>query len=238
MKILKNIVLYGMVFFAVCIVCSQEVKAVSVEVERSGFLKEAVPDEIYKELEENGATIIEENIRDSEDIYALLNDTKLTIGKANICWNASEGEVFYEFPVISQERIIAILEVTGESKDRTYSLRNDLSYCNKLNEIQYLQSDYVIYSYQAVLYAESESEQYVLEDDSHLLPDTIDKEYKEKEDDFYNADFQTKKELVVKKVLQTEEGKKAAWYIVLWVVGIGAFFGIVGGIYELKRRRV
>lgn len=213
---MKRIYVCAVLFLLLCIFPAKDTKAYSVEVKKDGFLADVISDDIYEGLPNELANLMDEIKQDNDDgfypeIKQIKDDTKLVLCKPYIYWNALDVEIIFCFPLVREGIILEALQVTQHKGKNGY----DYDYCDfedsgtvdKLNEINYLASDFVIYDHLGIAYAEDEKKQNQLHDISYMFTDVSD-DYKKLDDDFYKKSLPQKKEAVREQVLRLTGQKK------------------------------
>lgn len=203
---MKRIYVCAVLFLLLCVFPARDARAYSVEVKRDGFLADVIPDRVHERLPDIFAELIE-NAKQDKDSSLLSKlvpgkDARIMFCKPYVYWDPTNEVEFY-FPLARDGVILEVLQVIWkeEKKEYDYGDLEESSMVDRLNGINYLASDFVIYEYRGITYAENEKDQHLLYDISYLFTDVSD-DYRKLEDDFYEKSLPQKKEAVRDKVLR------------------------------------
>ena len=186
---MKRIYLCVVLFLLLCIFPAKDTKAYSVEVKRDGFLADVIPDRVYERLPDIFAKLIEDakQDKDSSLLTKLVpeEDAKIMFCKPYVYWDLTNEAEFY-FPLVRDGVILEVLQVIWKEgkKEYDYGDLEESSMVDRLNGINYLASDFVIYEYRGIVYAENEKDRQLLYDISYQFTN-VSGDYRKLEDDFY-----------------------------------------------------
>lgn len=232
---------------------TQHAKAESVIVEKNGLYAERISDVIFQYAREQAEHFIkealEEEIPVNENIE-IVRDSVLKLCKPYVIWNDMEyQDAVYYFPIVSENRIIAIVCVMGKSdsvEELSASFPGDRAMVDTLNKLDYLQQDYVFYECRGLVFAENEENSIQIDDISKYLADET-KENSPEEEEFSALGYEEKVQAVLQKMedfvsgspensppvtQKLEKGKAKLVFIVLFL-GI-AGIGIAAAVYRKK----
>lgn len=120
-----------------------------------------MPQKIVKYVEDNAADAVETVLEDSGSGVDIDFEADISIIKPYVIYNAlKQQEAVYNFPLISDGRVVMVISLMDTEEG--LGMQFGAGIADKLNEIDYVHTDYIFYEYEDIFYAESSNAKVIL----------------------------------------------------------------------------
>lgn len=120
-----------------------------------------MPQKAVRYVEDNAADAVETVLEDNGSGVDLDYEADISIVKPYVVYNAFEKqEAVYHFPLAAGDRVVMVISVMDT--DAGMGMQFGTGLADKLNEIDYIHTDYIFYNYEDTFYAESANGKIIL----------------------------------------------------------------------------
>lgn len=120
-----------------------------------------MPQKIVKYVEDNVADAVETVLEDGDSGVDMDYGADISIVKPYVIYNAfKQQDAVYNFPLTADDRVVMVISVMDTEEGLGMQFGPGLA--DKLNEIDYVHTDYIFYEYDDTFYAESANAKMVL----------------------------------------------------------------------------